>query len=286
MPENGKGILTKIYRPWEKLYPFVVVIEIKNNPTFLIQTFYNMKKFAPLPFLVLFILFYSTARSQDCSKYLFLQQNKTIEITIYNKKSEPTGKQVYTVSNVSNSGGATSATLNSQLFDKKGRSTVGASSTIKCTGGIFQVDMKLMIPQGPAERMNNAQVTGGNGILEYPTGMKPGDTLKSGSLVMTTSSNGPSSGPPGPPAPPSPFSQGSTLTMSIFDRKVLGQDTVTTTAGSWSCIKIAYKSKVNLKSGPFPTPTVNIDGTEWYAPGVGIIKTESQHGSTAITSIK
>ena len=74
--------------------------------------------------------------------------------------------------------------------------------------------------------------------------------------------------------------------MSIFDRKVLGQDTVTTTAGSWNCIKIAYRSKVNMKSGPFPTPTVNIDGTEWYAPGVGIIKTESQHGSTAITSIK
>jgi hypothetical protein len=41
-----------------------------------------------------------------------------------------------------------------------------------------------------------------------------------------------------------------------------------------------------MKSGPFPTPTVNIDGTEWYAPGVGIIKTESQHGSTAVTSIK
>jgi hypothetical protein len=31
---------------------------------------------------------------------------------------------------------------------------------------------------------------------------------------------------------------------------------------------------------------VNIEGTEWFAPGFGIVKTESKHGSTAITSIK
>jgi hypothetical protein len=147
--------------------------------------------------------------------------------------------------------------------------------------------MKLMMPQGPADRMSNAQVTGGTGILEYPVGMKAGDTLRGGSLMMSMSNNGAPNGPPnGPPAPPNPFSQGATLNMSIFERKVLGQDTVTTTAGSWNCIKIAYKCKVNMKSGPFPVPTQNIDGTEWYAPGIGIIKTESQHGSTAITSIK
>lgn len=242
-----------------------------------------MKKLAPLPIFFLLLLTGIAAWTQDCSQYLFMQRDKTIEMTIYNKKGEPIGKQVYTVSNVTNSGGVTTATVNSQLFDKKGRSTTGASSTIKCTGGAFQVDMKLMMPQGPADRMSNAQVTGGNGILEYPAGMKAGDTLKSGNIILTTSSSGPAGG---PPAPPSPFSQGSTFTMSVFDRKVLGQDTVTTTAGSWNCVKIAYKSKANMKSGPFPTPTINIDGTEWFAPGVGIIKTESQHGSTAITSIK
>jgi hypothetical protein len=249
-----------------------------------------MKKFAPLPFFFLLLLSSIAAWAQDCSKYLFLQQNKTIEITVYNKKGEPIGRQVYTVSNVSNSGGVTAATVNSQMFDKKDRPSTGATSTIKCTGGAFQVDMKLMIPQGPpSDRMSNAQVTGGNGILEYPAGMKAGDMLKDGNLIMTTSNNnGPSSGPPGPPPPPNPFSSGgSTLNISVFDRKVIGQDTVTTSAGSWTCIKINYKSKINFKAGgPFPAPTINIDGTEWYAPGVGIIKTESQHGSTAITSIK
>jgi len=30
----------------------------------------------------------------------------------------------------------------------------------------------------------------------------------------------------------------------------------------------------------------NIDGTEWYAPGFGVVKTESKNGGTAITAIK
>ena len=28
------------------------------------------------------------------------------------------------------------------------------------------------------------------------------------------------------------------------------------------------------------------EGTEWFAPGFGVVKTEGKHGGTAITSIK
>jgi hypothetical protein len=247
-----------------------------------------MKKFTPFSLLLLFLLAGSSAWSQDCSQYLFLQQGKTIEVTSYNKKGEPNGKNVYTVSNVSNSGGTTTGTLSSQMFDKKDRPTNTSTSTVKCTGGAIQMDMKFMLPDGPAGKMSSAQVSGSGGILEYPSGMKAGDTLKNGNIVLTNSSNssGPG-GPPGPPPPPNPFSGGSsTLSMWIYDRHVIGQESVTTTAGTWNCIKITYKSKVNYKSGPFPAPNINIDVTEWYAPGVGIIKTQTDRGSTAITSIK
>jgi len=141
-----------------------------------------------------------------------------------------------------------------------------------------------------AGKMSSAQVSGTGGILEYPPGMKAGDTLKSGYIVLSNSNNngpGGPGGPPGPPPPPNPFSSGGgTLTMWIYNRQVIGQESVTTTAGTWNCIKITYKSKVNYKSGPFPAPNINIDVTEWYAPGVGIIKTQTDRGSTAITSIK
>src|SRR5580704_7345967 len=135
-----------------------------------------MKKFTPFSLLLVFLLPGVAARSQDCSKYLFLQQGKTIEMTSYNKKGEPSGRNVFTVSNVSSSGGTTTGTLSAQSFDKKERPTNTSTSTIKCTGGLIQIDMRFMLPDGPPSRMSSAQVSGSGGILEYPTGMKAGDT--------------------------------------------------------------------------------------------------------------
>ncbi|HEV2352891.1 MAG TPA: hypothetical protein VGR89_01500 [Puia sp.] len=241
-----------------------------------------MKKLALLPFL----LFLATASwCQDCSHYLLLQNNKTVETTIYNKKNEPIGKRVSTVSNVTNNGGVTSATINTQMFDKKGNSTGTSTSTLKCTGGAFQLDMKMMLPEGQAEKMSSAKVTGGEGIVEYPAGMKAGDTLKSANLVLSNSNlpPPPAGGAPGPPPPP--IFGGSNLSMVIWDRKVEGQESVTTPAGTWNCFKISFKSRVSYRSGPLPV-NHTADLTEWYAPGVGVIKTESKDGSTAVTSIK
>ena len=39
-------------------------------------------------------LFNYSSRGQDCNTYYFLQKDKTIEMTIYNKKGNPDGKQV------------------------------------------------------------------------------------------------------------------------------------------------------------------------------------------------
>ena len=55
--------------------------------------------------LIASLIFISTsAICQDCKTYYYLQNNKTIEITIYNKKGEASGKQVYAVSNYQRDG--------------------------------------------------------------------------------------------------------------------------------------------------------------------------------------
>ncbi|HSC40178.1 MAG TPA: hypothetical protein VLD19_19975, partial [Chitinophagaceae bacterium] len=87
-----------------------------------------------------------TTLGQDCKNYYFLQNNKTVEMTITNKKGDVTGKQVYTISGVGSSGGTTSGTVNSEMFDKKGKSIAKASGTMKCSGGVFMIDMKMMLP--------------------------------------------------------------------------------------------------------------------------------------------
>lgn len=227
------------------------------------------RNYAPAAFLVC-LLIQAGAYAQDCSKFLLLQDNKTVEMTIYDKKGDPNGRQVYQVSGVSTSGGATTGHLATELFDKKNRSIAKSSSTVQCNGGVFRLDMKMMLPQQQqAGQPTTTDVNTEGSYLDYPYTLHVGDTLKDGNVTMNMSRG----------------SMQQTMTMTIADRKVEAQEPVTTPAGTWSCYRISYKAHGGMKMGPINVP-VNYEGLEWYAPGFGIIKTQNSHGGTAITSIK
>ena len=207
--------------------------------------------------------------AQDCKQYFFLQSNKTIEMSMYNKKGDPAGKTVYIISDVQNAGGVTTGTINSEIFDKKGKSVAKAVNNVKCTGGVMQMDMKMMIPQQQMEQFKNMEMKAESNYLEYPANMKEGDQLKDANFTMTAQ-NG-----------PVPYN----MDMKISERKVLGKESVTTPAGTWECFKISSKSKINMKMG-INIP-MNFETTEWYAPGFGIVKSEnSKGGGTEITAVR
>ena len=206
--------------------------------------------------------------AQDCNNYLFLQNNKTVEMTIYDKKAEPSGKQIYAVSNVATVGGITSATLNSEMFDKKGKSIAKSTTIVKCNGGVMMMDMRMNLSSQQQQQIGSTTATADNVYIEYPSNMNVGDQLKDGTFQMDITTNG----------------MNQSIGMSITERKVESKETVTTTAGTWECFKISYKSKTVIKTMGIGIP-MNMDGTEWYAPGVGVIKSESKYGGTAITAI-
>jgi hypothetical protein len=224
-----------------------------------------MKQFL---FVISFGLCFS-GYAQECANYYFLQNNKTIEMTIYNKKGVPNGKQIYTVTDVNNGGSEATATLNSELFDKKGKSVAKSNSTIKCKDGVMLIDMKMNMPQQQSAQFASADVKADNVYIEYPKSMSVGDKLKDGKMELDIDNNG----------------MKQSVNMVISDRNVEGKETVTTSAGTWDCYKISFKMKMNIRTMGIGMP-VNMEGVEWYAPGFGVVKTESKQGATAITSIK
>ncbi len=225
-----------------------------------------MKKFS---FLILLLFVSYWAFSQKCGDYYYLQSNKTIEMTISNKKGKEAGKLVYVISNVGKKGNITNATINSEFFDKNGKSVSKASNKVQCDNGILMMDMKMFIPSAQQEQMGDISATATTSYLEYPSTMKEGDALKDASFAMDfTSKSG----------------LGSHVSVDLTKRKVEGKESVTTSAGTWDCYKITYHSKMIFKMG-IGIP-MNSDVTEWYAPGFGVVKTESGNGSTEITSIK
>lgn len=207
--------------------------------------------------------------SQDCTGFYYMQNNKTVEMTIKNKKGKETGKITYAISNVQKSGGTVTSTINSEFVDDKGKSISKATNIMKCVGGIIMMDMKMFIPSAQQEQVGNISATGQESYLEYPSNMKEGDILKDGQFEMDFKMQS---------------GIGAHISVDISNRKVQGKESLTTPAGTWDCIKITYRSKVVVKIG-IGIP-IKADVTEWYAPGFGVIKTESKSGTTEITSVK
>lgn len=210
-----------------------------------------------------------TGFSQPCGNYFFLQSHKTIEMTILNKKGKESGKMVYVISDVATKGNVTTGTVNSELLDKNGKSVSKAQNSIQCDNGNLMMDMKMFIPSTQREQMGDISATGTANYLEYPSVLKEGDALRDASFAMDFKS---ASG------------IGGHISIDMTNRKVQGKESVTTPAGTWDCYKITYHSKMVFKIG-IGIP-LNADVTEWYAPGFGVVKTDSGNGTTEITAIK
>ena len=190
-------------------------------------------------------------------------------MSIYDKKGDLSGKLVYSISDVKTSNGLTTGSVQSEMFDKKGRTIAKGNSVMKCNGGVMMINMKMVMPTPQAEQFNQASAKTDDFFIEYPVNMNKGDQLKEGTLTMDVDNNG--------------LQQ--SITMTVFDRKVEDKEKVTTPAGTWDCYKISYKNKMSIRIMGVGVP-VNMEGTEWYAPGFGVVKSVSKHGSTEITSVK
>ena len=108
-----------------------------------------------------------------------------------------------------------------------------------------------------------------NVYIEYPSNMTAGDNLKDGHMELEMYNKG----------------MKQTLTLDVINRKVEGKEKITTPAGSWDCYKITNNTKMKMKTMGIGVP-MNMDVTEWFAPGFGVVKTQSKYGETAITSIR
>lgn len=211
----------------------------------------------------------TTAVFAQCDNYFFLQSQKTIEVAITDKKGKPNGKQLYKVQEVTKSGNVSSGAVSTELYNEKGKLQATNNMKVSCQAGMLNMDMRIFIPEEQSKQFNNATATTEEAYLEYPNSIKVGEKLKDGKIVMTIDNNG--------------LKQ--KLTVIVSDRMVEAEEKVTTSAGSWDTFKVHYKTMVNVETMGIPVK-INIEGTEWYAPGFGSVKTLSKYGTTEVISMK
>ncbi len=231
----------------------------------LLQTNLNMKK----TFTLLVICFSQTNCAQDCKTLYYLQNNKSVEMTIYNKKGNANGKHVYSISDVNKAGLTATSIVNQEMFDKDGKLVARTSNKIQCEGGAVMIDMKMFIPSQQMEQIHNTELTATSSYLEYPASINIGDKLKNGKVNINVTNNG----------------LAMSLDLYMTNRLVKAIEKVSSIAGTWDAFKIIYNSKIKMKIAGIGIP-INMEVSEWYVPDFGIVKTESGNGSTLITAIK
>lgn len=218
-------------------------------------------------FAILFLLA-STGAYAQCS-YYYLQNNKTVTFGMFDRKGNADGKYVYKVSDVSKNGSTTSANIQSEVFDKKGKSMGAGRGTMQCKTGALMVDMRMTLSPQQMEQFKNAKVEGTAAYIEYPAALSVGQSLPDGNFAMDITMDG---------------GMAANLAIDITGRKVEAKEKITTPAGSWDAFKITYESKVVITMG-ISIP-VKMQITEWFVPGFGMVKSSSKWGTQELISIE
>ncbi|MBK7098104.1 MAG: hypothetical protein IPH58_06805 [Sphingobacteriales bacterium] len=187
----------------------------------------------------------------------------------FDKKNKLIGKNIYKVSNVNKSGGLATATVISEFFDKKDKIVSQTNGEMKCRNGQLLIDMKMLLSPQQTSQFQNADAKGKVVSLEYPTKISVGQTLTDGFFDMDMKTESGIS---------------ANIKLEITNRKVDTKESVTTPAGTWDAYRISYNARMVLNMG-FAVP-IKIEGTEWFVPDFGVVKTESKSGKSELLSIE
>lgn len=210
------------------------------------------------------------AVGQDCKNYYFMNEGTEVEMTVYDRKGDVSGRNVSKVKEVKSSGSRSEATITATSYNNKGKEMMSTGNmTVICEGGTYSVDLRNMVSPEMMGGMNGMDVRVTGNMAEYPSSVQPGMALKDASMTAEPTTGGMAL---------------MRLSVSLKNRKVDGKESVTTPAGTFDCYKITYDANIKTIVG------VNFQGTEWFAPGFGIVKTESTRngkpmGSTLITRV-
>lgn len=209
--------------------------------------------------------------AQDCPMYYPDKENTQMEYKQYDKKGGLSGSSVQKITSIKKSAGSTEVAVSAETFDAKGKSLGTANLKARCEGGIFYIDMSNYLNQQSTDAYKDMEMKVEGGNLEMPSGMKAGDVLKDGDMKMSFSSGG---------------MNVMNISVSITNRKVEAIENVTTPAGTFECYKLSYDIATKMMI------SVKMKGIEWYAKGVGMVKSETYskdgklQGSTVLSALK
>ena len=219
-------------------------------------------------FLIL-LSFTVNTYSQECKAYIPYEKGTKLEMTSYNQKDKVTGIINQEVTDVKTEDNSTIFSVHQKFEDEKGKNPMETDMTFTCTGETFLVDMNMYVNNEQMEAYKDMQVEVTTDQLEVPFNYSPGQNLDDGTITIKLISGSPIS---------------LNFVISVINRKVEGKESITTPAGTFECLKLTQD--IVTKAGF----TITMNSIEWYAEGVGVVRSESYkkgklEGYTELTKV-
>lgn len=219
------------------------------------KTMEIMKKLLIASSLILAIM---NLPAQDCQDKKFFK--KGTKLSFENKKDGKTvGTDKQEVVNVVTTAQGMEATISSESAstDKTGPVTY----KILCNGNSISIDLKGLISQEIMKKMNasglEAKIISSENI-EFPLSAKPGTELKDAKATIQIGIQGNPIG---------------TVNIVIRNRKIEGEEKVTTPAGIFNCVKVT--GDFEMESNIMSQSKKQSKNTSWINESIGPVKTEN-----------
>ena len=177
-------------------------------------------------FLVTFLVLFSlSAYPQDCKMYFPENVNSVREMTNYDKKDRMTGRVVQEILDKDVSGGDVTLTVATVIYGEDDEELHNSEVKVGCSDGVFKIDMRDYVGELIKQYESMEVELKGDNLL-IPSDLSSGDELPDGNVNIKVSNSG--------------------ITMvnmdvTIKNRKVEGQEEITTEAGTFDCYKISYE---------------------------------------------
>lgn len=202
------------------------------------------------------------AFSQSCELYFPVEEGTSFEMTSYNPKGKVEGVVKHEVLSKSGSGDDISANYKMTQFDKKGKETFSTDYDIHCEDGVMMIDMRSMLNGSDMGNYEGMEMTVDGGNMAIPGELTPGQTLPDANIKVSFGSGGMNM-----------FS----IEVDVTNRKVVKEESLTTPAGTFDCVKITQDVKTVMLF------KVEASSADWYNKGAGVVRSESYNKNGKLT---
>ena len=212
----------------------------------------NMKR-SVLNSFYIFILCVSIktlSYSQACHAYFPYKTGTEWEITMYDDKDKVISVNNYKIINQE----GTNYDVSIHSVDAKGKEKLNIITHWKCENDQLSFEMKDFFPPSAAMNNTKAELKMSGDNLNYPKQLIPGQTLPDANSTMEMYIDG---------------MRFMNMQMKVYDRKVENNESVTTPAGTFDCIKLSQMTDVKSM--------FNVKGRSvlWLAKEHGMVKTQT-----------